>query len=404
MDLLLELLRVDSRSSLGVESGGYWKIVRVLEAQMQRYGMTTKIWELVPGKPIIVGKLTGEDESLPGILLNGHYDVVPVDWSKWTKDPFAGFVDEQGKIFGRGSQDMKGVIAGYLEAIGRIRERGIVLKRNVYVSCVPDEEIGGRDGMEKFCNTDDFRALNIGFAMDEGIPSSNQTIQIYNGERSVWWVKVSATGEAGHASRFISKKDGSTQKLLNAIKKFNDFRDEEIQRLKNNCLDIGEITTVNLTCMESGNSSAGSFNVLPSTSVAVFDIRIPPSVDLEDFVKSKIAKWCESSDCEYELLVSCESNPSTDIEGAGKKWWDSIQDAISSAVSIPWNVVEKPLTLTVATDARFIRRNGIPCFGMSAICNSQVLLHDHDEHIDSDVLNTGIEVYVEILKKIANLT
>lgn len=49
-----------------------------------------------------------------------------------------------------------------------------------------DEEIGGHDGMKKFVHTPDFKALNVGFALDEGMANPNEEFIIFNGERSIW--------------------------------------------------------------------------------------------------------------------------------------------------------------------------------------------------------------------------
>jgi hypothetical protein len=48
-------------------------------------------------------------------------------------------------------------------------KRGFAPRRTIHFSCVPDEEIGGIDGMAKFLDTDVFKALNVGLALDEGI-------------------------------------------------------------------------------------------------------------------------------------------------------------------------------------------------------------------------------------------
>lgn len=66
--------------------------------------------ESKPNKPIVVGVWEGLDTSLPGILLNCHYDVVPVANEHWTVPPFDAVV-EGDRIYGRGSQDMKCVCA-----------------------------------------------------------------------------------------------------------------------------------------------------------------------------------------------------------------------------------------------------------------------------------------------------
>lgn len=79
----------------------------------------------------------GIDNSLPSILLNSHMDVVPVFEQHWTHPPFAAEIDENGNIYGRGTQDMKSVGMQYLEAIKVLKDQGIRLKRTVHVVYVP---------------------------------------------------------------------------------------------------------------------------------------------------------------------------------------------------------------------------------------------------------------------------
>lgn len=63
---------------------------------------------------------------------------------------------------------MKCVGMQYLEAIRRLKALGFEPARSVYLSFVPDEEIGGRAGAEKFAESDEFQKLNVGIVLDEG--------------------------------------------------------------------------------------------------------------------------------------------------------------------------------------------------------------------------------------------
>ena len=74
---------------------------------------------------------------------------------------------------------------------------GITLERTIHILFVPDEEIGGVDGMAKFVESEDFRALNVSVALDEGIPSPTNKISVCYGEREPWWLTVHAEGPAG---------------------------------------------------------------------------------------------------------------------------------------------------------------------------------------------------------------
>lgn len=90
-----------------------------------------------PKKPILVATWKGTDPSLPSILLTSHVDVVPVSAEHWKYDPFEAHKDEDGKIYGRGTQDMKCVTIQYLEAIRSLKAQGIKLKRTIHLSFTP---------------------------------------------------------------------------------------------------------------------------------------------------------------------------------------------------------------------------------------------------------------------------
>jgi aminoacylase len=60
---------------------------------------------------------------------------------EWTHDPFGAEQDEDGNIYGRGAQDMKSIGIQYIEAIRRLKQKGVLLKRTVHLSFVPGETL-----------------------------------------------------------------------------------------------------------------------------------------------------------------------------------------------------------------------------------------------------------------------
>ena len=125
-------------------------------------GLLVKVIEPVAGKPIVIiewkQKNAAEKNQEKSILLSSHMDVVPVDDSKWKYEPFEAHYElETGHIFGRGAQDMKCVGMQYLEAIHVLKnKKHIEPKRPVYVVFVPDEEIGGKDGIAQLVKSKEF--------------------------------------------------------------------------------------------------------------------------------------------------------------------------------------------------------------------------------------------------------
>ena len=135
-------------------SPDYQKSTHFILSQANSLSLESQVIEFVKGKPVILLKWPGSDPSLPSILLNSHTDVVPSEYSKWVHPPLGAHIDEQGNIFARGSQDVKCVGMQYLESIRRLKSSGFHPKRSLYLSFVPDEEIGSHDGAEKLAYSD----------------------------------------------------------------------------------------------------------------------------------------------------------------------------------------------------------------------------------------------------------
>lgn len=113
--------------------------------------------------------------------------VVPVLKEHWTKPAFDAHtevVDGEERIYGRGAQDMKLVPIQYLVAISRLVASGAKPKRTVFLSFVPDEEVGG-GGMAWFLRSAYYKENmdgKIGCAFDEGIASLEDTYTVFYGE------------------------------------------------------------------------------------------------------------------------------------------------------------------------------------------------------------------------------
>jgi acetylornithine deacetylase len=94
-------------------------------------------------RPIIVGQLAGKDPAARSLILNGHMDVVPVgNEDLWSDGPWSGVIRD-GKIYGRGSCDMKGGLVAGLIAITALLKAAYVPKGSVWIQSVIGEESGG---------------------------------------------------------------------------------------------------------------------------------------------------------------------------------------------------------------------------------------------------------------------
>lgn len=224
-----------------------------LKKQGQSLDLPVSVYYPVNDKnPIVILTWIGSQPTLPSIVLNSHMDVVPVFPEYWTHPPFSAEMDSDGKIFARGSQDMKCVGVQYLAAIRALKRDGVKqLKRTIHVMFVPDEEVGGLLGMAKFVLTDEFKAMNVGFALDEGIASPTDKFNVYYAERTIWEIEFTCHGQAGHGSLLLKKTAG--EKMHYIVDKLMAFRRNQEMKLENNPkFTIGDVTTVNLTILKGG--------------------------------------------------------------------------------------------------------------------------------------------------------
>lgn len=369
----------------------YDACVRFLQGQAESLKLPCRLYHCKPNNPIVVISCIGSEPSLKSILLNSHMDVVPVFEDKWTYKPFDAHMDEHGNIFARGTQDMKSVSIQYLEAVRRLQRDNVVLKRTIHLSFVPDEERGGELGMREFVKTESFSKLNVGFALDEGLASVNDTYKVFYGERTCWRFHIHCTGTAGHAS--LLTENTASDKIRYLLDRFYDFREKEKQKLKDCNLRIGDVTSVNLTMLEGGVQ----LNVIPDELIMTIDSRIAPTRNLEEWQET-LERWCKEAG-EGTFIVFDQKHPQvpvTCIENSNP-YWVAFKNVFEQLDLRMENEI-----FPAGTDCRYIRGVGIPAIGFSPICNTPVLLHDHDEHLNVRVFLNGINIYYSLIKSIAN--
>ena len=119
--------------------GGEAATAAVLEQVCRERGLAVEAVDVAPERPNVRAVLAGGDG--PGLLLLGHTDVVPVG-DGWTVDPFGGEVRD-GRLYGRGSTDMKGGLAACVVAMTALRREGVALSGPVELAALVDEEEHG---------------------------------------------------------------------------------------------------------------------------------------------------------------------------------------------------------------------------------------------------------------------
>ncbi|KAJ8530341.1 hypothetical protein K7X08_037176 [Anisodus acutangulus] len=190
--------------------------------------------------------------------------------------------------------DRKCVSLQYLEAIRKLKASGLRPLRTVYLSFVPDEEIGGNDGATKFADSDVFAEMNVGIVLDEGLASPTDNYRAFYGERSPWWLVVKAVGAPGHGAKLYDNT--AMENLLRSIETVRRFRAAQFDPVKAGLKAEGGVIYVNMVFLKSGTPPSGFVkNLQPSEAQAGFDVRVPPTADQASLERRTAEEWAPAS-------------------------------------------------------------------------------------------------------------
>ncbi len=165
-------------------------VAKVIQNKLRKYGVKTKLIGSFKTRKSLVALVKGKKRGR-SILLNGHLDTVAAgDLKKWKYDPFsAKFV--KGKIYGRGSNDMKGGVSAMIYSVICLLEEGIKLDGDIILVFNSDEEGGNHTGIRE--------VLNSGIKTNAcivGEPMTKNKLRI--GSRGVYRFRLITKGKAGH--------------------------------------------------------------------------------------------------------------------------------------------------------------------------------------------------------------
>jgi len=203
VSLLQALVRVPSVNTGVMPTGNETPACEVLRDKLAADGIAAEIMESAPNRGNLVARWRGSGEA-PSLMLMGHVDVVPVeDESQWTHPPFSAEVAD-GRVWGRGSADMKSTVAAEAMAMIVLKRAGVALRGDLVLAAGADEEAGGAYGFGWLAehHPDKIRA---DYAINEGggrplRGGSDLTYPIKTGEKGRLEVTITVTGRGYHAS------------------------------------------------------------------------------------------------------------------------------------------------------------------------------------------------------------
>ena len=188
LDTLTRLVRINSiNPTLVPGAPGEREIGEFIAESMRGAGLSVEVFEPEPGRTSVVGRVAGTGGGR-SLMLNAHCDTVDV---AGMAEPFSGEIRD-GKLYGRGSYDMKGSLAACMAAAKALADCGIQLRGDVVVAAVADEEYGSLG------TRDLIRHLKV----DGAIVTEPTALEICLAHKGYLWIEVEVTGRAAHGSKF----------------------------------------------------------------------------------------------------------------------------------------------------------------------------------------------------------
>ncbi|WP_173063149.1 M20/M25/M40 family metallo-hydrolase [Phytohabitans houttuyneae] len=422
--LTSELIALDTTNGADTAAPGRERLAaEYVAAKLAEVGyQPTYVESGAPGKGNVVVRIEGADPGRGALLVHGHLDVVPADPAEWSVHPFSGEVRD-GFVWGRGAVDMKGMVAMALATARRFRSEGFVPPRDLIFAFVADEEAGGFAGARWLVDNrpDLFEGATEAIGEVGGfsvtLADDVRAYLVETAEKGVMWLRLKATGTAGHGS--MVNGDNAIATLAAAVARLQAHRFPVVLTapVRDFLAGVAEITgvpfdpddpeaavarlghlsrmigatlrdTANVTMFEAGYKA----NVVPSVARATVDGRMLPG--REAAFEAELARVLGPGvELEWDTLPPV----ATPFDGA-------LVDAMTAAIAAedPGAAV-LPYMLSGATDAKSFARLGIRHFGFAPLrlppdLDYTALFHGVDERVPVDALTFGVRVLDRLLR------
>ena len=254
VELTRKLVQFPSLKSSGEEKACADYVANLL----QQAGLELELHEFAPGRPSMVAHLRGTSDLKP-LAFTGHLDVVPLGEETWSAPPFAGEIRD-GKLFGRGSSDMKAGVAAFIAAaIAQAKRKR--LRRGMTLVITAGEETGCQGAF----HLAEIGALGPAELLIVAEPSSNLPIIAHKGSVRL---RISAKGRTAHSS-MPELGDNAIYKIAEWIRRV------EALAFENHSHALLGSTTASVTTVVGGQN----INSVPDSAVFTVDFRTVPSHD-----------------------------------------------------------------------------------------------------------------------------
>ncbi len=332
-------------------------------------GFRVHSFQPVPDRTSLIARKGGRSDQKPLCFL-GHTDTVPLGSEKWERDPFGGEIAE-GRIYGRGSSDMKSGLAAMVTAAVELSDR-LDGTAGLTLLLVADEETGCTGAADLARHPE---LLEAAGAMVVGEPTGNLPMV---GHKGALWLDAAFSGKSAHGS-MPEKGDNAVYKAARAVQALEAFRFEVESHayLGAPTLNVGTIT------------GGTNINSVPDRAVIGIDMRTIPDQNHTDLFEQM--KALLGSDAELSRRIS--------VDGI---WTDPDHPWVREVFELAAPVLEEkpePGALPYFTDAGILTPayGGIPTLILGP--GEPGLAHRTNEYCLLNRIQQATEIYLEIARR-----
>jgi succinyl-diaminopimelate desuccinylase len=333
-------------------------------------------------RPNLVAKFKGKSQNKT-LWIMSHMDVVPPgDLSKWDGDPWTVRV-EDGKIFGRGTEDnQQGIVSSFI-AVKALRDAGIQPECDIGLIIVADEETGSKYGIQYLLENhkEIFKQDDLFIIPDAG---NEEGTMIEVAEKSIVWFKFRTIGKQTHGST-PEKGVNAHKAAAHLIVKLNNLY------LIYNATDPVFDPPTSTFEPTKKEPNVPNINTVPGEDIFYFDCRLLPNYDVDGFWEN-VKRICKEIEGRYRVTI--EVTAEQELRAAPPTPIDApVVKALQKAIAETRGVQPKVQGIGGGTVAAFFRKAG---FNAAVWATQDETLHEPNENVKIDNIIKDAKVFAHV--------
>jgi succinyl-diaminopimelate desuccinylase len=351
-------------------------VAALVAARMRDFGWEPDVVEVAPGRPNVIAVVDGGGGDGPTLAFEGHTDVVTEgDLDSWTVDPYGAQVQD-GKLYGRGSADMKSGVAAMLYGVRALQQAGPFPGR--IKLCVLADEEGLMLGAKHFAASPAARDV------DAAIICEPEEGEICIAAKGAIRLRIDFTGKMAHGAMPQHGRNpvASSGALLLALAEYERLLQKELGSHEH--LGLPYVTP---TVAQAG--SVDQINVIPALATVCVDIRTVPALDHGKLITeiTKLAEGAGAMDGVTTAVTVVDNRPSVEIDPA-----HPVVAALATAHEAVRDEPARYGGVPGATDGTILTRDaGIPTVVYGP--GGKWIAHQADEFVEVDDIVACAHIY-----------